>query len=347
MKQIRKHFNIPIFIPHLGCPNACVFCDQRSISGKTEFQRERVEREIEEALSTLPVGSEAEIAYFGGSFTGIDRELMIYLLDVAKRFTEEKREGCAVVVGIRMSTRPDYIDEEILEILSRYPVKTVELGLQSMDDGVLALSKRGHTSADAERACRLILQAGFSLVGQMMIGLPGSTLEKEKETARRICEMGACAVRIYPTVTFRGTALAQMAQDGRYQMLETEDAILRAKEVLRVFEERGVECIRLGLCASDNLGDPEKVMGGANHPALGELVMGELYYDKMRALLKERCARACPEGKSVAFLVPRGDISKAIGQGGKNRARLLEEFSLSRLTVKEHDLPEIILADKE
>ena len=185
------------------------------------------------------------------------------------------------------------------------------------------------------------------MVGQMMIGLPGSTLEKEKETARRICEMGACAVRIYPTVTFRGTALAQMAQDGRYQMLETEDAILRAKEVLRVFEERGVECIRLGLCASDNLGDPEKVMGGANHPALGELVMGELYYDKMRALLKERCARACPEGKSVAFLVPRGDISKAIGQGGKNRARLLEEFSLSRLTVKEHDLPEIILADKE
>ena len=116
---------------------------------------------------------------------------------------------------------------------------------------------------------------------------------------------------------------------------------------MRIFEVRGVECIRLGLCASDNLGDPEKVMGGANHPALGELVMGELYYDKMRALLKERCARACPEGKSVAFLVPRGDISKAIGQGGKNRARLLEEFSLSRLTVKEHDLPEIILADKE
>ena len=107
MKAIRKHFNIPVFIPHLGCPNACVFCDQRSISGKTEFQRERVEGEIEEALSTLPPDSEAEIAYFGGSFTGIDRELMIYLLDVAKRFTERSGEGCARVVGIRMSTRPD------------------------------------------------------------------------------------------------------------------------------------------------------------------------------------------------------------------------------------------------
>ncbi len=330
-----KHRNIPIFIPHLGCPNMCVFCNQRSISGRQRFERESVISEIEAALATLPVDCETEIAYFGGSFTGIDRELMIYLLDVARRYVTFPKEGRAKVSGIRFSTRPDYIDEEIMTILAEYPITTVELGLQSMDDGVLKLSNRGHSAADAEKACRLIKKAGYSLIGQMMIGLPGGNLENEIETAQKICDMGADGARIYPTVTFYDTELAKMAERGEYEMLSLDDAIFRSKEALKVFNSAGVECIRIGLCASDNLGDCEKVMGGANHPALGELVMGELYYDNMREFLKKASKGISLSSKNILMLVPIGELSKAIGQGGRNRERLLKEFGMKGLKIKE------------
>lgn len=340
-----NHKNIPVFIPHLGCPNTCVFCNQRSISGRQNFEWESVKREIDEALATIPADTEVEIAYFGGSFTGIDRGLMIYLLDLAKSYVDSPVSGRARVSGIRMSTRPDYIDSEILDILSRYPVKTVELGLQSMNDEVLKLSKRGHTAKDAEIACRLIKEKNIELVGQMMIGLPGSGLESELETAEKICDMGADGARIYPTVVFYDTELADMAKKGEYIPLELDDAIWRSKEVLKIFERRGVDCIRVGLCASDNLGDETKVMGGANHPALGELVMGELYFDRMCGLLDG--AGDISKNATAIFSVPRGEMSKAVGQGGKNRTRLKEKYTLEKVIIKENDVSDIDLALEE
>ncbi len=330
-----KHRNIPIFIPHLGCPNMCVFCNQRSISGRESFKRESVIEEIEAALATLPVDCETEIAYFGGSFTGIDRSLMIYLLDVARKYVTFPKEGRAKVSGIRFSTRPDYINEEIMSILAEYPITTVELGLQSMDDKVLKLSNRGHSARDAEKACKLIKKAGYSLIGQMMIGLPGGNLENEVETAKKICEMGADGARIYPTVTFYDTELAEMAERGEYTMLSLEDAIVRSKEVLKIFRKESVECIRIGLCASDNLGDESKVMGGANHPALGELVMGELYYDEMRVFLRKAANSCALKDKNIKMLVPIGQLSQAIGQGGRNRDRLMAEFGMKSLKIGE------------
>ena len=338
----KKHRNISIFIPHLGCPNMCVFCNQRSISGCQKFEKESVVSEIENALSTIPSDCEVEIAYFGGSFTGIDRELMIYLLDVARSYVEREDDGRARVDGIRMSTRPDYINDEIMDILSGYPIKTIELGLQSMSDEVLSLSRRGHTSADAENACRLIRERGIDLVGQMMIGLPGGSLENELATARKICDMGATGARIYPTVVFYDTELANMAERGEYRPIDLDDAVYRSKEVLKILLEHGVECIRIGLCASDNLFDEEKVMGGANHAALGELVIGELYFDEMQDLLSLYGESAV--GKNAVFSVPRGDMSKAIGQNRKNKQRLIEKFKLHSLTVKEHDAQTITLA---
>ena len=289
--------------------------------------------EIESALATLPVDSEVEIAYFGGSFTGIDRELMVYLLDVAKRYVDFPKMGKARVSGIRMSTRPDYINEEIMEILAKYPVKTVELGIQSMDDDVLKRSNRGHDARQAEIACKMIKDAGYALVGQMMIGLPGSTLEKEIVTAEKICEMGADGARIYPTVTFYDTELANMADRGEYEMLELEDAVMRSKEALNVFNLHAVECIRIGLCASDNLGDSEKVKGGANHPALGELVMGELYYDKIRGLIMSLAAHMPVEGRSFRVGVQPSELSQAIGHRGRNRERLIKEFKLKDIKI--------------
>ena len=321
----------------------CVFCNQRSISGKHSFQRESVIDEIDTALATIPEDAEVEIAYFGGSFTGIDRELMIYLLDVAKDYVDNRREGRAKIIGIRMSTRPDYINAEIMEILSRYPVRTVELGLQSMREQVLSLSKRGHSVADAENACKLIKSAGYSLIGQMMIGLPGSTLEDELYTARKICEIGADGARIYPTVVFFGTELADMTDRGEYEMLSIEDAVLRSKEVLKIFEQRDVECIRVGLCASDNLGDANQVKGGANHPSLGELVMGERCYDEM-CLLADNLLRINKntDANTLVFLAPRGELSKAIGQRGKNRSRLEERYKPYKIDIKEANVPKIV-----
>ena len=337
----KLHRNIPVFIPHLGCPNTCVFCNQRSISGKQSFAPESVREEIDAALATIPCDAEVEIAYFGGSFTGIDRELMIYLLELARSYVDERREGCARVVGIRMSTRPDYINDEIMDILSRYPVKTVELGLQSMSDRVLAASKRGHTSRDAENACKMIVDAGYSLIGQMMIGLPESTLEDELYTARKICDMGAAGARIYPTVVFHGTELAEMVRKGEYPMLSVDDAVERSKEALKIFESRGVECIRIGLCASDNLGDASHVMGGANHPSLGELVMGEAYFDRMCADADRLIKSAQGEG-AICFYVPRGELSKAIGQRGKNKKRLEDRYEPHKIEIKEKDVPKLV-----
>ena len=235
---MKKHANIPIFIPHLGCPNNCVFCNQRSISGRQSFDPADVVRQIEEALSTIDDGCECEIAFFGGSFTGIDRELMIYLLDTAQGYIDAGRVG-----AIRLSTRPDYIDRERLDILSGYGVKTIELGLQSICDRVLDVTKRGHTSKDAEEACRLIKEYGFELIGQMMIGLPSSTLEDEIYTAQKICDMGADGARVYPTVVFYNTELCEMAERGDYIPLDEDDAVMRTKEVLSVFDRRGVKCI--------------------------------------------------------------------------------------------------------
>ena len=321
----------------------CVFCNQRSISGKQSFSRESIIGEIDAALATIPSDAEVEIAYFGGSFTGIDRELMIYLLDVAKDYVDNRRSGCAEVIGIRMSTRPDYINGDIMEILSRYPVKTVELGLQSMRDEILSMSKRGHTAQDAEKACRMIKNAGYSLIGQMMIGLPGSTPDDEMYTAKKICDMGADGARIYPTVVFYGTALAEMAGAGEYEMLSIDDAIERTARALKIFEEQGVECIRIGLCASDNLGDESLVMGGPNHPSLGELVIGERYYENMCELAEKTLKNnENSDLNTLCFLVPKGELSKAIGQKGKNRLRLEERYKPYGIEIKEAKTPKIV-----
>ena len=321
-----KHVNIPIFIPHMGCPNLCVFCDQRTISGREGFNEENVRREIEGALATVRGECETEIAFFGGSFTGIDRALMCRLLDVAQTYVARGR-----VNSIRLSTRPDYIDREVLEILSRYSVKYIELGLQSMDDGVLAAAKRGHDAACAEKACRLVKEYGFSLVGQMMIGLPNSTAETEKKTAEKLCELSVDAVRIYPTVVFRGTELCEMAADGRYAPLDEEEAIERTKIALRVFVENGIPCLRVGLCASEKLASSE-VYGGANHSAIGELAMGELYYD---LICEKLDGMGDVTGKKAILYVSEGSTSKAIGQKRKNYERILKKYSLNGLKVLE------------
>lgn len=323
---MKKHVNIPIFIPHLGCPNDCVFCNQRSISGHMTFKKETVEDEIIQALSTVDGETSCEIAFFGGSFTGIDRELMVYLLETAEKYVRLGR-----VEAIRLSTRPDYIDSEIIGILSQYSVKTVELGLQSFDETVLLASKRGHSREQAERACRMVKDAGFELIGQMMIGLPCSNVEKEIMTAEQICDMGADGARVYPTVVFYDTELAKMTERGEYKPLDNTEAVERTAKVLDVFDERDVPCIRVGLCASENLSDDSCVMGGANHSAIGEMAMSRLYFDRISNEVEKHGYR----GGELKIYVSRGSVSKAVGQKKENKIKLCEKFGFECVKVLE------------
>ncbi len=321
-----RHVNIPLFIPHLGCPNACVFCNQRAISGHGDFKIENARAEIEEALATLESEACAEIAFFGGSFTGIERELMCSLLDLAEEYVERGR-----VKSIRLSTRPDYINEKIIGILSGYSVRTVELGLQSFDENVLRASKRGHSSECAKEACRAIKNAGFELIGQMMIGLPNSNSSTEIKTAELICELGADGARVYPTVVFKDTELAEMAESGDYRPLELFEALERTKNVLNVFDRKGIPCIRVGLCASENLSDKTQAMAGATHPAIGELAMSALFFDRMC----EAFDRVNAHGKKATVYVPVGAVSKAVGQRKANKAKIIEKYELECLKVLE------------
>lgn len=321
-----KHRNIPVFIPHLGCPHRCVFCNQKTISGCSGFDEGAVTALIEAALATVPPGTDCQIAFFGGSFTGIDRGLMIRLLELAAGYV-----GSGRVSSIRLSTRPDCIDDCVLEILSRYPVRTVELGIQSTDDRVLEASGRGHTAQDSARACRAVKAAGFELVGQMMVGLPGSDAESDRMTARDIVSFGANAARIYPTVVFAGTPLADLLRRGRYEALSQEDAVMRAADAYEILTEGGVSCLRIGLCASEELTDPRCAIAGANHPALGELVLGEVRY---RELVRAVTAAGLV-GRRVTVGVPQGRMSQTVGQKRRNLVRLAEEYGTTVVSVTE------------
>ena len=329
---MKKHANIPIFIPHLGCPNQCVFCNQRTISGVKEFRAEDVRGIIDTALSTIG-DITAEIAFFGGSFTGIDRELMTELLKIAGSYLESGR-----VCGIRCSTRPDYIDEEVLSILKQYGVGTVELGLQSVDENVLLATRRGHGFAAEKKACDLIVKNGFSLIGQMMIGLPGADEKSELATAEFIISSGASGARIYPTVVFRDTELCCMAESGVYKPLSVDEAVRRSALVMKKFIDSGIDVIRVGLCASENLADTDTYYAGPNHPAIGELVENEIYY----SIIKDKINNTdIGRSSRISVLVPRGSLSKAIGQRKKNKLRLLEDFELSDILFCEDEaLPE-------
>ena len=330
-----RHVNIPVFIPHLGCPNNCVFCDQRKISGCISFDESGVENEIKQALSTLSPEDDVEIAFFGGSFTGIDRDLMLRLLEISDKFVASGK-----VNRVRCSTRPDYIDNEILKILRLHHVETIELGIQSVSDSVLFASKRGHTAERTREACRAVKEYGFKLIGQMMIGLPDSILADEIETAREICSLGADGARVYPTVVFADTELAEMSADGRYIPLTTEEAIERTASVLDVFDRAGVPVIRVGLCAGENLSSPESVVGGANHPALGELAMGELTYRRICEMADEALSKTDGSGKTMTVQVPCGATSRAVGQKKRNILRLNEKYcknhAINRIKILEN-----------
>ena len=282
-----KHSNIAFFIPHIGCPNKCSFCNQNTISGKTQLPcAEDIAKTLSDVLQNMPSEklSESEIAFFGGSFTAIDKDYMIELLEAAFDFVGEGK-----ISGIRVSTRPDAINDEVLSILKKYKVTAIELGAQSMCDDVLFKNMRGHTSDDVVNASKLIKSYGFSLGLQMMTGLYGDSAEADIYTAERIIALNPNTVRIYPTVVLKDTYLGQLYEQGIYNPPALSETVSLCARLLDMFEENNINVIRVGL--HDEPGVKENFLAGAYHPALGELILSERFFQKTIKKLKKTVAK--------------------------------------------------------
>lgn len=315
---------IPVFVPHLGCPNDCVFCNQRRISGSLEpAAASDVKNAIENAAAVTPQGTGRQLAFYGGSFTAIPAGMQEELLGAAQPYL---RDG--TLSSLRLSTRPDAIDGEVLKRLRRYGVGTVELGAQSMDERVLLLSGRGHTAKDVEEASKMIKDAGFTLILQMMTGLPGASDESDIESARRIAALSPDGVRVYPTVIVKDTALFDLWSLGKYKEHTVEDAVRVCARIVPIFGDAGIPVIRLGLNPTEELSSGDAV-GGAYHPALGELVRARICRDELEDLLA-----GTERGGGVTVTVPAKRLSQYIGQHGENRAYLRERFGLRSLAIK-------------
>ena len=319
-----KKGNISIFVPHQGCPCACSFCNQKTITGKTFLpDAEYVDKTVKTALSKK--GYDYEIAFFGGSFTAIDRDYMLELLSAAYPYVKSGE-----VSGIRISTRPDCITEEILDLLKKYGVTSIELGAQSMDDEVLEANRRGHTAKDVLNASEMIKNAGFELGLQMMTGLYKDTAEKSLETAKKIIEIKPQTVRIYPTVVLKNTYLAELYLSDEYKPLNVDDSVKLCAVLVPMFEKAGIRVIRLGLHSGSDI--KENMLAGGFHDSFGELVKSRMMVNKILEL---------PPADYQVFVNPRS-ISKLKGNGKRNIYLLMERgYNIKIITDNGLDVDEL------
>lgn len=322
-----KQTIIPVFVPHLGCRKDCVFCNQRRISGaQRPVTAGEVAAAIVQGAAQTPSGAKRQLAFYGGSFTAIPPEMQTSLLEAAQPFLRDGTIG-----SIRLSTRPDAIDEETLCRLARYGVETVELGAQSMDDRVLAASGRGHTAHDVAAAAALVKAHGFQLILQMMTGLPGDEDGQASiHTAQELIRLCPDGVRIYPTVVVADTPLYDLWKTGAYKEHTVETAVDLCAQIVPLFEAAGIPIIRLGLNPTEELSSGAAV-AGAYHPALGELVRARMMLSTARSALQD-----IPPGSEVCLEVPRGKLSQMIGHHRENLRTLEKEFALARVTVREN-----------
>jgi histone acetyltransferase (RNA polymerase elongator complex component) len=326
--MIAKRNIIPIFVPHMGCPNNCVFCNQRRITGSLlPPTAQLVGKTVIEALNLIPEGKPVQVAFYGGSFTAIDENLQRSLLGAVQPFLRDGRVDC-----LRVSTRPDAIDSQTLDLLEQYGVRTIELGAQSMCDEVLAASGRGHTAAQTGNAAKLIKIRGFELILQMMTGLPGDTKERSIETAQKIIALAPDGVRIYPSVIIENTPMEDMWREGKYCEHTVDEAVDWCARIVPMFEAAGITIIRLGLNPTEELSCGSAV-AGAYHPALGELVYSRVMLSRACSLIsKEHC------GMDLVLGVNASDVSVMTGQHRSNIIALTERFCLNSVKVRVCDI---------
>ena len=322
---MKKEYIIPIFVPHLGCPHQCTFCNQKEISGQTkQVTANDVKETIEYYLKNFKDDSKyVEVAFYGGSFTAIDEKKQNELLEAANEFIKQGR-----VNSIRLSTRPDYIDKSILKRLKKYNVKTIELGVQSANDYILAKCQRGHTFEDVKKASKLIRFYGFTLGHQMMIGLPESTKLDEINTAKALINLKPKIVRIYPVLVIKNTPLAKEYEQGEYIPLTVEQAVDRAKDIMQLFNNAKIEVIRIGLQNTEEITDPSEessqVIAGPYHPAFRQLVESGMWYDEIVQKIKKFNIKVM----QVTIKANPENINNIIGHKKENVLKLKEFYDV-------------------
>ena len=329
-----KSTNAAIFIPHLGCPHKCSFCDQSKttkahnsvvgdavLSVPTERRglRSLQNRDVREILESYAISLKqrkltAQIGFFGGTFTALDWNYREELLKTANEYLKKHPE---IFTGIRCSTRPDYVDEKILTQLKNYGVNAVELGVQSMCEEVLKLNNRKHTSDDVRNSAELIKSFGFELGVQMMTGLLGDTIEKSLYTADELIALKPVTARVYPTVILKGTLLGDLFERGEFETFSLEETVELCAEIYRCFTENNIKVIRLGLNISSKDEDRKKdIIGGNYGLQLGELCIGRYYFKKMLAFMQNTGA------KKFVIHTDRKNISKINGHKSENKMKL-------------------------
>lgn len=312
-----RHFTIPVFIPDLACPFACVFCNQKKISGVQSVPEPKdVKGIIERHLQTIPEkGSEIELGFFGGSFTGLPLRIQEnYLKEVASYLKK------GIIKGIRLSTRPDFITIGILNMLKSYGVSTIEIGAQSFDEEVLRKSGRGHSTSQIIGASEMIINSGFRLGLQMMIGLPGDTLEKTIHAAESVVKCGASETRIYPVLVIQDTVLEKLYRRGKYEPLSLEEAVFRCAKVFKIFEKTDITILRMGLHPSEGLIDKTSLVAGPFHVSFKELVLSELWKQEFKRITEEVVS------ENILITVPEDQLKHAIGYNSSNRNMLAKRY---------------------
>ena len=322
---MKKEYVIPVFVPHLGCPNECTFCNQRKISGQMKNITENDVRDtIDYYLSNFrEKDSNIEVAFYGGSFTGIEPELQEKLLAAAYDYIKEKK-----INSIRISTRPDYIDKTILKRLKKYKVKTIELGVQSTNNYILNRCKRGHTYDDVVKASKLIKRYRFTLGHQMMIGLPESTEQDDIETAKNLIKLKPKMVRIYPVLVIKGTELENEYNKGEYEPLTVSQAVERCKELCYMFGKKKIQVIRIGLQNTETICSPtnenSEVVAGPYHETFRQLVEASIYYDTIVDKIKKFNTKV----KEVEIIVNPQNVNNVVGYKRENITKLKEMYDV-------------------
>ncbi|MEQ8173573.1 MAG: radical SAM protein [Syntrophomonadaceae bacterium] len=337
-----KHANIAVFIPHLGCPYKCLFCDQNRISrpGLAPPPSD-IPDLIQKHLSTMDRNqTEVELAFFGGSFTALPESTQEAYLAVAMPYL---RRG--LLTGVRLSTRPDCIDQKVLAFLKGWGVSTIELGIQSFDDRVLVMSGREYSARKAEEACRMVKAAGFSLGIQLMLGLPGDNEAAVYHSTRIAVRLAPDLVRIYPTLVIKDTGLENMLSNGTYKPLSLYQAVELSKEMYIAFQDNNIPVVRIGLHSGEELRSSGTVLAGPYHPAFGELVKQAVFKEQAMMLLGD-IEREIPDIRSISLLVNHRDLSKMIGNKRRNLVEIQQSLGLKNLsaTGREDIIPDEIAA---
>lgn len=321
----KKHVNIPIFLPNLACPHQCIFCNQNHISSQekipTPYETQKI---IERNLNTIPNEYTIQVAFFGGSFTCLPTESQIQYLSVVQPFIENQQ-----VSSIRISTRPDYISEDILLTLKKFHVADIELGAQSTNDEVLKKSGRGHNREVIEKASKMIINSGFNLGLQMMLGLPGDSYETALQTAKDIIQFGAKTTRIYPTLVIADTPLAKLYTQGKYEPLSLTEAIRWSKNIYQLFLQNNITILKVGLHPNEEFSSKNYLLAGPYHQSFKELLFSEIWFEKLQILKKES-----QSDKSIIIFVSAEEINNAIGYKSKNRQELRKFYKNVQFSIE-------------